>query len=161
MRCCADPPVPVPIPFEHTRRSMHRSKAISHPALRALSARYTNPLIAGLSLAILLLASCSGHRDEDHEGHEHGRYPATTPLLKDTVVQHDYVCQIHSEQHIEMRALEEGYLQEILVDEGQHVKEGQLKLSSLYRLGELDGLFAPSGEAATDQVAIKTRGGRT
>ena len=105
---------------------MHRSKAISHPALRALSARYTNPLIAGLSLAILLLASCSGHRDEDHEGHEHGRYPATTPLLKDTVVQHDYVCQIHSEQHIEMRALEEGYLQEILVDEGQHVKEGQL-----------------------------------
>lgn len=105
---------------------MHRSKAISHPALRALSARYTNPLIAGLSLAILLLASCSGHRDEDHEGHEHGRYPATTPLLKDTVVQHDYVCQIHSEQHIELRALEEGYLQAILVDEGQHVKEGQL-----------------------------------
>src|SRR5690606_5291116 len=47
-------------------------------------------------------------------------------FVTDTVVQRDYVCQIHSEQHIELRALEEGYLQDILVDEGQHVKEGQL-----------------------------------
>lgn len=73
-----------------------------------------------------MLSSCGPHHEEEHEGHEHGRYPATTPLLTDTIVQRDYVCQIHSEQHIELRALEEGYLQEILVDEGQHVKEGQL-----------------------------------
>jgi membrane fusion protein, multidrug efflux system len=36
------------------------------------------------------------------------------------------VCQIRSIQHIEMRALEKGYLQEIFVDEGQFVKQGQL-----------------------------------
>ncbi|MBL7952562.1 MAG: efflux RND transporter periplasmic adaptor subunit [Flavobacteriales bacterium] len=72
-----------------------------------------------------MLAACGGHHEE-HEGHEHGHYPATSPLLADTIVHRDYVCQIHSEQHIELRALEEGYLQEILVDEGQHVKEGQL-----------------------------------
>jgi membrane fusion protein (multidrug efflux system) len=36
------------------------------------------------------------------------------------------VCQIRSIQHIELRALERGYLQEIFVDEGQHVKKGQL-----------------------------------
>jgi membrane fusion protein (multidrug efflux system) len=29
-------------------------------------------------------------------------------------------------QHIELRALEKGYLQNIFVDEGQHVKKGQL-----------------------------------
>ena len=74
----------------------------------------------------LLLTGCGGHHEEEHEGHEQGRYPATSPLLTDTVVQRDYVCQIHSVQHIELRALEKGYLQDMLVDEGQQVKEGQL-----------------------------------
>lgn len=81
---------------------------------------------AGGSLILLgiLLTACGHH--EEHEAHEHGRYPATTPLLTDTIVQRDYVCQIHSIQHIELRALERGYLQDMLVDEGQHVREGQL-----------------------------------
>lgn len=74
----------------------------------------------------LLLAGCGAHHEEEHEEHEQGRYPATSPLLTDTVVQRDYVCQIHSVQHIEVRALEKGYLQDVLVDEGQLVKEGQL-----------------------------------
>ncbi|MBK8615017.1 MAG: efflux RND transporter periplasmic adaptor subunit [Flavobacteriales bacterium] len=74
----------------------------------------------------VLLAGCGGHLEEGHEGHEHGRYPATNPLIADTVIQRDYVCQIHSVQHIELRALEKGYLQDVLVDEGQQVKEGQL-----------------------------------
>ncbi len=82
-------------------------------------------LVATVS-AFVLLVACGGHHDEEHEGHAQGRYPATSPLLTDTVVTHDYVCQIHSEQHIELRALEKGYLLEILVDEGQYVKEGQL-----------------------------------
>ncbi|MBP7409514.1 MAG: efflux RND transporter periplasmic adaptor subunit [Flavobacteriales bacterium] len=72
----------------------------------------------------LLLGGC-GH-SEEHETHEQGRYQATGPLLTDTVVQRDYVCQIHSVQHIELRALEKGYLQDVLVDEGQQVREGQL-----------------------------------
>ncbi|MGV3638520.1 MAG: efflux RND transporter periplasmic adaptor subunit [Flavobacteriales bacterium] len=78
---------------------------------------------------MILVASftaCGTHDDEAHEGHTQGRYPVTTPFVADTVVQCEYVCQIHSEQHIELRALEEGYLQDILVDEGQLVKEGQL-----------------------------------
>jgi membrane fusion protein (multidrug efflux system) len=37
----------------------------------------------------------------------------------------DYVCQIRAIQHIELRALEKGYLQNIFVDEGQFVKQGQ------------------------------------
>lgn len=84
-------------------------------------------LLVNISVVVLaFFTACGGHHEEEHEGHAQGRYPVTTPFLTDTVVQRDYVCQIHSEQHIELRALEEGYLQEILVDEGQHVKEGQL-----------------------------------
>jgi membrane fusion protein (multidrug efflux system) len=37
----------------------------------------------------------------------------------------EYVCQIRAIQHIELRALEKGYLQEIFVDEGKYVKQGQ------------------------------------
>jgi membrane fusion protein (multidrug efflux system) len=50
----------------------------------------------------------------------------TSPLLKDTTVTKEYVSQIHSLQHIELRALEKGYLEKIFVDEGQHVEKGQL-----------------------------------
>lgn len=88
--------------------------------------------VAHASLLLLigcvpLLVGCGGHAEHGaHEGHAQGRYPATWPLLADTVVQKDYVCQIHSIQHIEVRALEKGYLQDILVDEGEQVREGQV-----------------------------------
>jgi membrane fusion protein (multidrug efflux system) len=44
----------------------------------------------------------------------------------DVPTSQDYVCQIHSRRNIEVRALTEGYLQEISVQEGQEVKEGQV-----------------------------------
>lgn len=73
---------------------------------------------------VLLITSCgSGH--EEH-GEEHSTFLVTTPLRKDTSVTRNYVCQIKSIQHIELRALEKGYLQDIYVDEGQSVKKGQL-----------------------------------
>jgi membrane fusion protein (multidrug efflux system) len=50
---------------------------------------------------------------------------ATSPWLKDTIITKAYVAQVHSIQHIELRALEKGYLQKIYVDEGQTVKAGQ------------------------------------
>jgi HAE1 family hydrophobic/amphiphilic exporter-1 len=84
------------------------------------------------ALGAFLLSSCGGQHAEAHEGHEggeghvQGRYMATTPWRTDTTVMRDYVCQVHSIQHIEVRALEKGYLQDILVDEGQLVREGQL-----------------------------------
>lgn len=103
----------------------HPHSASVHRAARKRPASFLVHPVPVLLLFGLLLGGCGAH-GEEHAEHEHGRYPATTPLEVDTVVQRDYVCQIHSEQHIELRALEEGYLQEILVDEGQHVKEGQL-----------------------------------
>ena len=71
----------------------------------------------------LLLASC-GHKEEKKE--EKTAFLATNPIIKDTVVTKDYVSQIQSFRHIELRALEKGYLQKIYVDEGQFVKKGQV-----------------------------------
>lgn len=50
----------------------------------------------------------------------------TRPVLMDTTITKDYVAQIRSIQHIELRALEKGYLQNIFVDEGQQVRKGQM-----------------------------------
>jgi membrane fusion protein (multidrug efflux system) len=71
----------------------------------------------------ILLSSC-GH--DEHTTHESTKFIVTTPIIKDTLTYHDYVCQIQSIQHIELRAIEDGYIQDIFVDEGKFVKQGQL-----------------------------------
>jgi membrane fusion protein (multidrug efflux system) len=64
------------------------------------------------------------HQEEKHA--DETKFITTNPVLTDTMFYHKYVCQIRSIQHIELRALEKGYLQDIYVDEGQAVKKGQL-----------------------------------
>ena len=73
--------------------------------------------------ALLLNASC---KKEEKEKEEKTEFLVTNPIKKDTVVTKDYVAQIQSIRHIELRALEKGYLQKIYVDEGQFVKQGQV-----------------------------------
>ena len=73
--------------------------------------------------ALILNSSC---QKEEKEKEEKTEFLVTTPILKDTVVTKEYVAQIQSIRHIELRALEKGYLQKIYVDEGQFVKQGQL-----------------------------------
>ncbi|CAM1342204.1 efflux RND transporter periplasmic adaptor subunit [Tenacibaculum amylolyticum] len=73
-------------------------------------------------VACTLLTSCNSHK-EHHK--EHIKFKVTSPIKMDTIITKDYVCQIHAIRHIELRALEKGYLQKIWVDEGQFVKEGQ------------------------------------
>lgn len=81
-------------------------------------------LLYGLFVLLIMgLFACQKH-EKHHE--EMPELPVTSPLRKDTSITREYVCQIHAIQHIEVRALEEGYLQNIYVDEGQRVKKGQL-----------------------------------
>jgi membrane fusion protein, multidrug efflux system len=75
------------------------------------------------SLAIFIFSAC-GH--EEHKEHTASTFKVTNSIQKDTVINKEYVSQIHAYQHIELRSLEKGYLQKILVDEGQYVKKGQL-----------------------------------
>jgi membrane fusion protein (multidrug efflux system) len=53
-------------------------------------------------------------------------YEVSKPLVKDLTLNDAYVCQIRAIQHIEIRSLEKGYLQNVLVDEGETVHQGQL-----------------------------------
>lgn len=71
-----------------------------------------------------LLALFAGCRHAT-EAEESAHYPATHPLRTDTSLVREYVAQIRAIQHIEVRAMEAGYLQGIYVDEGQKVAKGQ------------------------------------
>jgi membrane fusion protein (multidrug efflux system) len=110
-----------------------------------------NKIALGVSLILtLLLLGCqdkmhntsdehenaSGHSVNEH--HEAGKLLTTTPIKMDTVITKEYVCQIHSRKHIELRALEKGYIQNIFVDEGQLVKKGEMMFKIMPRLYEAE-----------------------
>ena len=76
--------------------------------------------VGGLAVIALALSSCAKHHEQHHE--EAHKITATTPVSKDVTITQQYVCQIHSQKHIDVRALERGYLEAITVKEGQTVK---------------------------------------
>lgn len=77
-----------------------------------------------LAMLPLSLSACNRHTEPPHE--EHHKIVATSPQLKAVTRTERYVCQIHSQRHIDVKALEMGYLEEITVKEGQHVKAGDV-----------------------------------
>jgi membrane fusion protein, multidrug efflux system len=77
-----------------------------------------------LALISLSLSACNMHREE-HLPEAH-KIVATTPQSKAVTLTQQYVCQIHSQRHIKVCALEKGYLEAITIREGQQVKEGDL-----------------------------------
>ncbi|MBU3714930.1 MAG: efflux RND transporter periplasmic adaptor subunit [Ferruginibacter sp.] len=79
--------------------------------------------IIAIAASIFVFSSCK-HKSEEKE--EESKFIVTSPLQTDTVIYKEYVAQIHSASHIELRSQEKGYLQNIYVDEGQFVKKGQL-----------------------------------
>lgn len=93
------------------------------PATR-YSRLWTASRTALLCLLPLSLSACNEAREEHH--HESHRITATTPQAQSVTLTQEYVCQIHSQRHIKVRALEMGYLEKIPVKEGQSVKEGDV-----------------------------------
>lgn len=65
-------------------------------------------------------------------------YAVTSPVKMDTTVTKEYVSQIKSVKNIELRAQEKGYLQNIYVDEGQHVQAGQLLFRIMPKMFEAE-----------------------
>ena len=61
----------------------------------------------------------TAHHEEAH------KILVTSPLAKPVTITQQFVCQIHSHRHIEVCALESGYLEEIPVREGHAVKQGE------------------------------------
>ncbi len=79
-----------------------------------------------ISLCTLLYSVTGCHSENKPITETEGKFLVTSPFKKDTVIIKEYVSQIRSIQHIELRALEKGYLEKIFVDEGQYVQKGQL-----------------------------------
>jgi membrane fusion protein, multidrug efflux system len=81
--------------------------------------------------------------------HEHLKIVVTSPMAKDIIITHEYVCKIHSHRHINVRALANGYLEAIQVKEGQAVKTGDVmfKIAPILYKAKLDA------EVAEAQVA--------
>ncbi|MCA9093423.1 MAG: efflux RND transporter periplasmic adaptor subunit [Planctomycetaceae bacterium] len=91
--------------------------------------------IISLAFVSVSLSGCSLEAESHEESHaeSHGesgshahKIIATSPIRTDVISTQPYVCQIHSRNHIEIRAIESGYLEKIGVNEGQSVKKGDL-----------------------------------
>ncbi|MDW7691500.1 efflux RND transporter periplasmic adaptor subunit [Flammeovirgaceae bacterium SG7u.111] len=110
-------------------------------------------LIFLLLYALVLNSGCTTHGEERKEKSE-TKFLVTSPMKKDTTITEDYVCQIRSIQHIELRAQERGYLQKIFIDEGQSVKKGQLLFQIMPNIYEAE-LQKAKAEAEFAEIEYK------
>ncbi|MEZ6143014.1 MAG: efflux RND transporter periplasmic adaptor subunit [Zavarzinella sp.] len=80
------------------------------------------------SMILCSLTACEHEHEEAH--HHHHQIVVTTAKVGDIDIPEEFVCQIHSQNHIEIQAMETGYLEKINLKEGQEVKEK----SELFRI---------------------------
>ncbi len=76
--------------------------------------------------SLALFNACNSDKTPGETVAETQSYPVTQPLVMDTVYQKEYIADIQSPQHVELRARVKGFLEKIHVDEGQEVREGQV-----------------------------------
>ena len=76
----------------------------------------------------IFLISCSDKTVKEQQQ----TYLVIQPVIKDTTYAREYAASINSFQNVEIRTKVKGFVDEILVDEGQKVKKGQIlfKLNS-------------------------------
>ncbi|HSC88062.1 MAG TPA: efflux RND transporter periplasmic adaptor subunit [Polyangiaceae bacterium] len=86
--------------------------------------RIASSSVARIVLTLFVALAPLGCHHAQHEKEESAKFQVTSPLRKSTQLTRDYVAQVKAIQHIELRALERGYLQDIFVDEGQQVQRG-------------------------------------
>ena len=77
-----------------------------------------------LLMAIITLIVVTGCR-KNKENSDQTVYAVTSPWVTNTQVSKNYVANIESRKNIEVRAQQEGILQQVYVTEGQQVRAGQ------------------------------------
>lgn len=100
---------------------------------------------------VMLQTGCTSKAEKNIEAE---KYTATSPLKVDTSFTKEYVSQIRSVRNIEIRAQEKGYLQNIYVDEGQFVKEGQLLFRIMPKIYEAE-LLKAQAEAKAAEIELQ------
>jgi len=80
-----------------------------------------------ISTLLLIALAAFGFFHFHHKGTQEveTEFPVTNPWRENLETKKEYVAQIRAAQHIELRSLEKGYLQNIFVDEGQTITKGQ------------------------------------
>lgn len=111
----------------------------------------SRPLMPLVVLAALSAVGCHREHPVPVEG---GKFAVTSPLRKDTDITKDYVAQIRAIQHIELRALEKGYLQEIFIDKGQRVAKGLKMFQIMPRIYQAEVQKA-NAEAEVSEIELK------
>ncbi|HNO74589.1 MAG TPA: efflux RND transporter periplasmic adaptor subunit [Nitrosomonas mobilis] len=107
-------------------------------------------------IAVPFLNGCNHAETETH--HELPKFEATTPFHKDVSLPRQYVSQIKAIMHIEIRALEKGYLEGIFVDEGQWLKKGQPMFKIMPKIYQAE-LQRARAEAQTAKIEyLNTKG---
>jgi RND family efflux transporter MFP subunit len=73
--------------------------------------------------AMIVLASCSNLNTKEEK---EVKYKVTSALITDTFYNSEYVAEINALQNVEVRTRIKGFIETILVDEGQPVRKGQI-----------------------------------
>ena len=94
------------------------------------------------------------HKHDEGAHHEDRKIVVTRPKVMDVTIKQEYVCQIRSQRHIDVKALVGGYLEKIFVKEGQAVKQGDemFHIKPILYKTELD---AEAAEAKLAQLEYK------
>lgn len=83
-----------------------------------------NLLILGMCVIVLISSCSTTSQNEQPE-----TYKVTTPIIADTSITTEYVAEINALQNVEIRSRLSGFIEAIMVDEGQTVRRGQTLFS--------------------------------
>ena len=109
-------------------------------------------IVTGLGL---LAGACAKNQaDGGHHEEEPQTVVLTTPSVMSVPTTQAYVCRMQSRRHIEIRALNEGYLEEIPVQEGQAVRAGE-RLYELYPVLYRTQLEAEKAELRLAEINLQ------
>jgi membrane fusion protein (multidrug efflux system) len=102
------------------------------------------------------MAGCSAN-SQDKKNQDTLQLPVITLTQKDTVLQKAYVADIQALKNVELRSRLKGFLEKIYVDEGMHVRKGQVLFKindEEYRVA-LSKAKAALSNAKADALATK------
>jgi membrane fusion protein (multidrug efflux system) len=110
--------------YKKTVDALKESEALANARVKAGRGSHATVLkIKAMRLEVELLLEQAKVK---MPGLEHHKVVVTSPKAKDVIITQPYACRVHSQRHINVRALANGYIKEISVKEGQAVKKGDV-----------------------------------
>jgi membrane fusion protein (multidrug efflux system) len=155
------------MPRAPVREAMYSSHSVPVPDLKGKqqvkpSTKKVSPILTSIvPLISLSLPTCDMHKEKPHE--EHPKIVVTSPQSKYVIITQPYVCQIHAQRHINVRALVDGYLEKILVKEGQPVKKNDpmFKINPILYKAKYDAAKAEARHAELEYEYTKSLSKKT